>query len=128
MEDDRARHAALSRRGGARARGGEDPDRAGHGQIPATTATGWCPNCPRRRQASYSPARPIAAARVKALVCSGSLEGPEAHYEKKGFSGVIGKPYSLDDLRGKWVCQRTECVYFSQHCRHGAEMIQGRKA
>ena len=37
---------------------------------------------------------------VKALVCSGSLEGPKAHYEKKGFRGVLGKPYSLSDLRG----------------------------
>jgi CheY-like chemotaxis protein len=37
---------------------------------------------------------------VKVLVCSGSLEGPKAHYEKKGFLGVIGKPYSLADLRG----------------------------
>ena len=36
---------------------------------------------------------------VKALVCSGSLEGPRVHYEKKGFRGVLGKPYSLADLR-----------------------------
>lgn len=38
---------------------------------------------------------------VKALVCSGTLEGPKAHYEKKGFRGVLGKPYSLADLRGE---------------------------
>jgi len=38
---------------------------------------------------------------VKALVCSGSLEGPRAHYEKKGFCGILGKPYSLADLRGQ---------------------------
>lgn len=36
---------------------------------------------------------------VKALVCSGSLEEPKVHYEKKGFRGVLGKPYSLADLR-----------------------------
>lgn len=36
---------------------------------------------------------------VKALVCSGSMEGPKAHYEKKGFRGVLGKPYALADLR-----------------------------
>jgi len=37
---------------------------------------------------------------VKAMVCSGTLEGPKAHYEKKGFRGVLGKPYSLAELRG----------------------------
>lgn len=37
---------------------------------------------------------------VKALVCSGSLEGPRTHYATKGFRGVLGKPYSLADLRG----------------------------
>ena len=36
---------------------------------------------------------------VKTLVCSGSLEGPKEHYEKMGFRGVLGKPYSLADLR-----------------------------
>lgn len=46
---------------------------------------------------------------VKALVCSGSLEGSKAHYEKKGFCGVIGKPYSLADLRGQ-----LEAVLLSQ--------------
>lgn len=39
--------------------------------------------------------------KVKALVCSGSLDGPKAHYERKGFRGVLGKPYSLGDLRGE---------------------------
>ena len=38
---------------------------------------------------------------MKALVCSGTLDGPKAHYEKKGFRGVLGKPYSLADLRGE---------------------------
>ena len=38
---------------------------------------------------------------VKTLVCSGSLEGPKAHYVKKGFRGVLGKPYSLVELRGE---------------------------
>ena len=38
---------------------------------------------------------------VKALVCSGSLEGQKAWYEKKGFRGVLGKPYSLADLRAE---------------------------
>ena len=38
---------------------------------------------------------------VKALVCSGSLEGPKAHYERKGFRGILGKPYALADLRGQ---------------------------
>lgn len=38
---------------------------------------------------------------VKALVCSGTLAEPKTHYEKKGFRGVIGKPYSLADLRGQ---------------------------
>jgi len=38
---------------------------------------------------------------VKALVCSGSLEGPKTHYENKGFRGVLGKPYSLTELRGQ---------------------------
>lgn len=39
--------------------------------------------------------------RVKALVCSGTLEGPKNHYEKMGFRGVLGKPYSLVALRGE---------------------------
>jgi CheY-like chemotaxis protein len=38
---------------------------------------------------------------VKALVCSGTLEGTKKHYEKQGFSGVLGKPYSLPNLRGE---------------------------
>ena len=38
---------------------------------------------------------------VKALVCSGTLEGPTAHYIQKGFRGVLGKPYSLAALRGE---------------------------
>lgn len=38
---------------------------------------------------------------VKALVCSGTLEGPKAHYVQKGFRGVLGKPYSLACLRGE---------------------------
>lgn len=38
---------------------------------------------------------------VKALVCSGSLEGPRKHYEQQGFRGVIGKPYTLAELRGQ---------------------------
>lgn len=37
---------------------------------------------------------------LKALVCSGTLEAPKAHYRKMGFRGVLGKPYSLADLRG----------------------------
>jgi len=37
---------------------------------------------------------------AKVLVCSGSLEEPAAFYAKQGFCGVIGKPYSLADLRG----------------------------
>jgi len=46
---------------------------------------------------------------VKALVCSGTLAGPKTHYEKKGFCGVIGKPYSLADLRAQ-----LEAVLLSQ--------------
>ena len=37
---------------------------------------------------------------VKAVVCSGTLAGSKEHYEKQGFCGVLGKPYSLGDLRG----------------------------
>ena len=37
---------------------------------------------------------------VKALVCSGSLSGPAAEYERKGFRGVLRKPYAIGDLRG----------------------------
>lgn len=36
---------------------------------------------------------------VKALVCSGTLEGPRGHYEKQGFRGVLEKPYALAELR-----------------------------
>lgn len=38
---------------------------------------------------------------VKAIVCSGSLEGRGEHYEKQGFRGVIAKPYTLGELRGQ---------------------------
>jgi CheY-like chemotaxis protein len=38
---------------------------------------------------------------VKAMVCSGSLAGSNAHYEQKGFRGILGKPYSLADLRSQ---------------------------
>ena len=37
---------------------------------------------------------------VKALVCSGSLSGPAAEYRRKGFCGVLSKPYGMKDLRG----------------------------
>lgn len=37
---------------------------------------------------------------VKAVICSGTLEGARGHYEKKGFRGVLAKPYSLVGLRG----------------------------
>jgi two-component system, cell cycle sensor histidine kinase and response regulator CckA len=37
---------------------------------------------------------------VKALVCSGSLAGPVADYERKGFCGVLSKPYAMGELRG----------------------------
>jgi hypothetical protein len=37
---------------------------------------------------------------VKALVCSGSLAGPVADYERKGFCGILSKPYVMGDLRG----------------------------
>lgn len=37
---------------------------------------------------------------VKALCCSGTLEGPSEDYLKKGFRGVLGKPYMLNELRG----------------------------
>ena len=47
---------------------------------------------------------------VKALVCSGTLEGPKEHYQKQGFRGVIGKPYSLANLRGE-----LETVLLEQH-------------
>jgi DNA-binding NtrC family response regulator len=36
---------------------------------------------------------------VKALVCSGSLSGPVSEYERKGFCGVLSKPYAIEDLR-----------------------------
>lgn len=38
---------------------------------------------------------------VRALVCSGTLKGPKAHYRKQGFRGVLAKPYSLADLRAE---------------------------
>lgn len=38
---------------------------------------------------------------VKALICSGTLAGPREHYEKKGFRGVVGKPYTMAELRGE---------------------------
>jgi len=38
---------------------------------------------------------------VKALVCSGTLREPRAYYERQGFRGVLGKPYSLTELRGQ---------------------------
>ena len=38
---------------------------------------------------------------MKALVCSGTLAGPRGHYEKKGFRGVVGKPYTMAELRGE---------------------------
>jgi len=37
---------------------------------------------------------------VKALVCSGSLSGPVSDYERKGFCGVLSKPYAMRELRG----------------------------
>lgn len=36
---------------------------------------------------------------VKAMVCSGTLAGGTADYLRKGFRAVLGKPYSLGDLR-----------------------------
>jgi len=36
---------------------------------------------------------------VKALVCSGSLTNPAAHYRRLGFCGVLSKPYALGELR-----------------------------
>jgi CheY-like chemotaxis protein len=36
---------------------------------------------------------------VKALVCSGSLKGTKADYERAGFRGILSKPYTLADLR-----------------------------
>ena len=48
---------------------------------------------------------------VKALVCSGSLSGPTAEYERKGFCGVLSKPYAIGDLRGavEAALQSPEC-------------------
>ena len=37
---------------------------------------------------------------VKALACSGSLSGPVGDYERKGFCGVLSKPYAMGELRG----------------------------
>ncbi len=37
---------------------------------------------------------------VKVLACSGSLSGPVGDYERKGFCGVLNKPYAMGDLRG----------------------------
>jgi two-component system, cell cycle sensor histidine kinase and response regulator CckA len=48
---------------------------------------------------------------VKALVCSGTLVEPKGYYQKKGFRGVIGKPYTLPDLRGE-----LEAVLLSPDC------------
>jgi CheY-like chemotaxis protein len=52
---------------------------------------------------------------VKALVCSGTLDGPRAHYEKKGFRGVLGKPFTLRSCAGscKPSCQ-PDCRRFSR--------------
>jgi DNA-binding NtrC family response regulator len=36
---------------------------------------------------------------VKAAVCSGTLAESVDHYRQQGFSGVLGKPYALGDLR-----------------------------
>jgi CheY-like chemotaxis protein len=36
---------------------------------------------------------------VKALVCSGSMAGTVRDYERKGFCGVLGKPYAMGELR-----------------------------
>ena len=36
------------------------------------------------------------------------------------------KTADQDAQRGQWACQRTECVYFSQHCKHGAALKHGR--
>lgn len=38
---------------------------------------------------------------VKALVCSGTLAASETEYMQKGFRAVIGKPYTLGELRVK---------------------------
>jgi CheY-like chemotaxis protein len=38
---------------------------------------------------------------VKALVCSGTLAESRVYYEKKGFRGVLGKPFTLAELRGE---------------------------
>ena len=40
-------------------------------------------------------------AAVKAMVCSGSMAGPAETYRQQGFCAVLGKPYSLGDLRLK---------------------------
>ena len=37
---------------------------------------------------------------VKALVCSGSLSGPVADYKRKGFCGVLNKPFDMKELCG----------------------------
>jgi len=37
---------------------------------------------------------------VRALACSGSLSGPVGDYERKGFCGVLSKPYAMGELRG----------------------------
>ncbi|HWR98225.1 MAG TPA: response regulator [Candidatus Methanoperedens sp.] len=38
---------------------------------------------------------------VRAILCSGTLAAPAAEYERKGFRGVLDKPYSLGQLRVK---------------------------
>lgn len=46
---------------------------------------------------------------VKALVCSGTLDGSREHYERKGFRGVLGKPYTLAEL-----CRELEALLQSR--------------
>jgi len=38
---------------------------------------------------------------VKVMVCSGSLSGPDEGYLRQGFRAVLGKPYTLGELRLK---------------------------
>jgi CheY-like chemotaxis protein len=38
---------------------------------------------------------------VKAMVCSGSLNAPVEAYVRQGFGTVLGKPYTLAELRLK---------------------------
>jgi CheY-like chemotaxis protein len=37
---------------------------------------------------------------VQALLCSGTLSGPVAEDRRKGFCGVLSKPYGMSELRG----------------------------